>query len=62
LALTATAISTLVTKRAKAISGFTSPPLRIGRPRAAIKRAAPSTERIAIPETGEFDEPISPAM
>ena len=29
---------------------------------ATSSSAAPSTVRIASPETGEFDEPISPAM
>ena len=62
LALTATARSMAVISRAKATSGLASPLTIKGLAMARVRRAAPRTARMAMPDTGLFDEPIKPAM
>ena len=60
--MVATVIRSEVTKRAKATSAA-SPALPTAFRASTTRRsAAPSTARIANPETGLLDEPIRPAM
>lgn len=60
--MTATASTTVVTNSAKAISACaTSGPMML-RPTMPTLSAAPRIVKMAMPDTGELDEPIRPAM
>ena len=60
--MTATASTTVVTNRAKATSACATSGPMTWRPTMPTLSEAPRMVRMAMPDTGEFDEPIRPAM